>query len=138
MDTIGEELFHSVTRSSAEPTDPRAGVPVEELIDHPRLQPMLPRIRGETRSSDKAILLMEAMNDVAFGEAPELTPAEAEQFALDMWQATLKYYGPGILHRVRNIYEYMDDLRNDTGVTLDTERQIYVERAKRALDKVLN
>lgn len=138
VDTVSEELFHSVTRSESSPDDAAAGVPYEELHDHPLLRSMRPRIERETGKKDDVTIVMEAMNDVAFGQAPELTLPEAERFARDMWQATLKYYGLDVLQRMRNIYEYLNDLRTDTGVTLDAERESYVDKAKRALEEIIN
>jgi len=129
VDTVSEELFHSLTRE---------GIPVEELIDHRHLRPMLPRLRREAPKHDDLTIVAEAMNDVAMGEVPELTPDQTEEFARDMWQAIAKYSGLEVLRHIQDMYEYLDDLRSDMGVTLSEERRNYVQRVKSALDEVIN
>jgi hypothetical protein len=47
---------------------------------------MLPRIQREVGNSHN-IIVLQAMHDVAFEEAPELTPEQAERLARDMWLA---------------------------------------------------
>jgi hypothetical protein len=44
---------------------------------------MLPRIQREVGNSHN-IIVLQAMHDVAFEEAPELTPEQAERLARDM------------------------------------------------------
>lgn len=129
VDTISEELFHSLTRGA---------VPVEELVDHQHFQTMRPRLERQTGSKNDLILVAEAMNDVAMGESPELTLGDAGEFARDMWQAIAKYSGLEVLRHIQDMYKYLNDLMSDMGVTLSEERQSYVQRAQSALDEIIN